>query len=309
MMGSLGWTFGSPRRLRRAERLAGLGGRVVGRDGRIGRLRLPGMLGRWFRWRDLPAPARAVVPGVVAEVRVGGGRAMSADARTEILDRIRAAFPTPSPVEVPRDYRRSIPADVDVVERFAERVADYRATVHRSTGSDLAATVAAALARRGARRLVVPAGVPEAWLEAADIERLADDPPLSKADLDAADGVITGCAVAIAETGTIVLDAGPGQGRRVLSLLPDYHLCVVEAAHDRRERPGGPRAARPAPAADVDQRPVGDERHRAPAGRGRPRPAESRGRDRLAERRRVRRASHHVTSGGARVTAARSNQP
>jgi L-lactate dehydrogenase complex protein LldF len=58
MMGALGWAFRSPRRLGRAERLAGLGGRVIGRDGRIGRLRLPGMLGRWFRWRDLPAPAR-----------------------------------------------------------------------------------------------------------------------------------------------------------------------------------------------------------------------------------------------------------
>jgi L-lactate dehydrogenase complex protein LldG len=155
---------------------------------------------------------------------------VSVDARTEVLDRIRAAFPAPSAVEVPRDYRRTIPADVDVVERFADRVADYRATVHRSTANDLAAVVAASLARRGARRLVVPAGVPDAWLDAADTERLSDDSPLSKADLDAADGVITGCAVAIAETGTIVLDAGPGQGRRVLSLLPDYHLCVVEAA-------------------------------------------------------------------------------
>jgi L-lactate dehydrogenase complex protein LldG len=155
---------------------------------------------------------------------------MSGDARTEILDRIRAAFPAPPSVEIPRDYRRTIPADVDVVERFAERVADYRATVHRSTNSDLATTVAAALTRRGAKRLVVPAGVPEAWLEAADIERLGDDPPLPKAGLDAADGVITGCAIAIAETGTIVLDAGEAQGRRALSLLPDYHLCVVEAS-------------------------------------------------------------------------------
>jgi L-lactate dehydrogenase complex protein LldG len=166
---------------------------------------------------------------VVAEVRLVGGRAVSVDARTDILDRIRAAFPAPPAVEVPRDYRRTTPSDIDIIERFAERVADYRATVGRATGVDLATVVAAALAERGARRLVVPAGIPDDWLSATDVDRLPDEPPLSKAELDAADGVITGCAIAIAETGTIVLDAGPAQGRRALSLLPDYHLCVVEA--------------------------------------------------------------------------------
>jgi hypothetical protein len=90
--------------------------------------------------------------------------------------------------------------------------------------------VAAILAGWGAKTLVVPAGVPDAWLaDAKGIERLADDPPLSKVQLDAADAVITDAAVAIAETGTIVLDARPSQGRRVLSLLPDRHLCVVPA--------------------------------------------------------------------------------
>jgi L-lactate dehydrogenase complex protein LldG len=155
------------------------------------------------------------------------------DARSEILGRIRAAYPdAPPAVAVPRDYRRRTAPDVDVVDLFAERVADYRATVRRATGPELAATVAAALRERDARRVVVPAGLPETWLaaiEAVAVERLGDDPPLSKAELDAAHGVITGCAVAIAETGTIVLDAGAGQGRRALSLLPDYHLCAVEA--------------------------------------------------------------------------------
>jgi L-lactate dehydrogenase complex protein LldG len=153
------------------------------------------------------------------------------DARSEILDRIRAAFPNPpASVEVPRDYARTGPGD-DVAALFAERVADYRATVQRVAAADLAGAIGSALGRRGARRLVVPAGVPATWLEASvEIVALGDDPPLSKADLDAADGVITGCAVAIAETGTIVLDAGEGQGRRALSLLPDYHLCIVEAS-------------------------------------------------------------------------------
>jgi L-lactate dehydrogenase complex protein LldG len=156
---------------------------------------------------------------------------VSDDARAAILARIRDAYPDPpTAVDVPRAYARTLDPGVDVVELFADRVADYRATVHRVASGDLATTIADALRRRGARRLVLPAGVPGAWLaDAPDLDRLPDEPPLSKADLDAADGVITGCAIAIAETGTIVLDAGEGQGRRVLSLLPDYHLCVVPA--------------------------------------------------------------------------------
>jgi L-lactate dehydrogenase complex protein LldG len=153
------------------------------------------------------------------------------DARAAILARIRDAYPDPpASVDVPRDYARTLPGGTDIVGLFAERVADYRATVHRVAAGDLARTVAEALDRRGSRRLVVPAGLPGEWLflaRDAGLEPLADDPPLTHADLDAGDGVITGCAVAIAETGTIVLDAGEGQGRRALSLLPDYHLCVV----------------------------------------------------------------------------------
>ena len=152
------------------------------------------------------------------------------DARSAILGRIAAALADgPAPVAIPRDYRRTTPPEVDLVERFAERVADYRATVHRTSRATLAATVAQVLAERGIGRLVVPAGIPDDWLATSGVTRLGDDPPLSHRDLDATDGVITGCAVAIAETGTIVLDAGPGQGRRALSLLPDRHLCIVEA--------------------------------------------------------------------------------
>jgi L-lactate dehydrogenase complex protein LldG len=152
------------------------------------------------------------------------------DARSAILGRIAAALADgPEPAPVPRDYRRTTPPETDLVERFAERVADYRATVHRSTGTTLAATIARVVAERGIGTLVVPAGTPDDWLGASDVRHLGDDPPLSHADLDAADGVVTGCAVAIAETGTIVLDAGAAQGRRALSLLPDRHLCIVEA--------------------------------------------------------------------------------
>jgi L-lactate dehydrogenase complex protein LldG len=151
-------------------------------------------------------------------------------ARDAVLGRIRAALADgPAPVAIPRDYARALPAGTDVVDLFAERVDDYRATVRRVTADRLAATVAAVLAGHGARRLVVPGGIPDTWLAEAVVEPVTDDPPLTWPELDRADGVITGCAVAIAETGTIVLDGGPGQGRRALSLLPDLHLCVVSA--------------------------------------------------------------------------------
>jgi L-lactate dehydrogenase complex protein LldG len=153
-----------------------------------------------------------------------------AAARAAVLARIRAISMAPAGA-IPRDYLTSLGASIDIVERFAERVADYRSLVHRASASTLAGTIAAALAGRGARSLVVPAGVPEEWLAGLHpaMERLTDDPPLTHAQLDAVDAVITGCAVAIAETGTIVLDAGSGQGRRALSLLPDRHVCIVRA--------------------------------------------------------------------------------
>jgi len=146
-------------------------------------------------------------------------------AREEMLAKIRAALADrPATPTVPREYHRTLP-DTDVVALFAERVADYPATVRQVSPADLAAAVAESL--RG--RIVVPAGVPAEWLAAADLEPLYDDPPLSVRDLDRSDGVISGCAVAIALTGTIVLDGGTAQGRRALTLLPDRHLCVVRA--------------------------------------------------------------------------------
>ncbi|MGH3378949.1 MAG: LutC/YkgG family protein [Actinoallomurus sp.] len=155
-----------------------------------------------------------------------GGEPMSS--RDQILSRVRAALsdipPTESPEDfpVPRAYERSRPGP-DVVSLLVDRLVDYKAEVHEAP--DAATAVAEALARRGARRLAAPAAIPEEWLGPAEAVR--DDPALAPAELDALDGVITGCAVAIAETGTIVLDASPDQGRRALTLVPDYHLCVV----------------------------------------------------------------------------------
>jgi L-lactate dehydrogenase complex protein LldG len=116
-----------------------------------------------------------------------------------------------------------------VVTLFAERAAEYRATVSRTTGADLPTAIAECLGRRGVRTLVVPTGIPVMWLAEANVETWYDEPPLSVTRLDAADGALTGAAVGIALTGTVILDAGPDQGRRALSLLPDYHLCVIRA--------------------------------------------------------------------------------
>jgi L-lactate dehydrogenase complex protein LldG len=150
-------------------------------------------------------------------------------ARQIILERIRDALADrPAGGPTPRDYERALPAGTDRIELFVERVGDYRATVHQTTAVDLPATIAAVLAGHHATRIAVPARIPDSWLAGSSAERVPDDPVLSHADLDRLDGVVTGCAVAIAETGTIVLDAGPDQGRRALSLLPDLHVCVVD---------------------------------------------------------------------------------
>ena len=153
------------------------------------------------------------------------------DARDAVLGRIRAALADrPPAVAIPRDYERALPSETDLAELFVERVSDYRATVHRTTAAGLPDSIASVLSARGATRLAAPVGIPDAWLAGVEVERVVDDPPLTFHDLDRLDGVITGCAVAIAETGTIVLDGMPDQGRRVLSLLPDLHVCVVMAS-------------------------------------------------------------------------------
>ncbi|WBB63049.1 LUD domain-containing protein [Streptomyces sp. WMMC500] len=157
-------------------------------------------------------------------------------AREEILSRIGAALGDVPADEPPaagpgsRRYRteRRLP---DAVALFAERAAEYRAAVTRTTEAGARTAVAAALTPRSPARLVVPRGFPGAWLPPRPPwRRLDDDPPLGAAELDAADGVLTTCALAVAETGTLVLDTGPGQGRRVLTLLPDFHLCVLRSA-------------------------------------------------------------------------------
>ncbi|WP_329235689.1 LUD domain-containing protein [Actinoallomurus sp. NBC_01490] len=154
-------------------------------------------------------------------------------AREEILRRVRAAFPggDDGDVRVPRGYRRRVPVPRgDVIALFGERVADRRAAVRHVAFDELAVAMAAMLWAREAKRVAVPADLPRGWLPGLEgVRPLADDPPLDPAALAEADGVVTGCALAIAETGTVVLDGGRAQGRRALTLIPRHHLCVVHA--------------------------------------------------------------------------------
>lgn len=154
-------------------------------------------------------------------------------ARDAILRRVRAALndvpanETPGEVRVSRTYHTHDGAPAgEIVARFVERVTEYKAVVRLVAEAELPAAIAAELEKRGVRRLAVPADAPEAWLPAG-VETLRDQGQLAHAELDRCDGVLSGCALGIAQTGTIVLDHGALQGRRAISLLPDYHLCLV----------------------------------------------------------------------------------
>jgi L-lactate dehydrogenase complex protein LldG len=188
---------------------------------------------------------------------------MSAGSKDQILARIRAANAPAG--RAPADGRARAGADPgaeadaayealareylrahhdagthDITGLFAERVADYRAVVERVPESGLPAAVARVLTARAASApagvpaatFVVPDGLPGGWLAElpAGITLARDEPSLPPAELDQLAGVVTGCAVAIAETGTIILDHGPAQGRRALTLVPDFHLVVVQSA-------------------------------------------------------------------------------
>jgi L-lactate dehydrogenase complex protein LldG len=154
--------------------------------------------------------------------------------REEILQRVRTATGGASTEEevrtgwnaVPRQYKRKgVLRRELVLELFEDRLRDYDATVVRCGRGDVARSVAGMLSERGKRRLVVPAGLAKEWLP-ADFQFVVDE-GLTAIELDGFDGVLTGSSVAIAETGTVVLQNVAGQGRRAVTLVPDYHLCMV----------------------------------------------------------------------------------
>ncbi|MER6015835.1 LutC/YkgG family protein [Streptomyces bluensis] len=115
----------------------------------------------------------------------------------------------------------------ETVDLLAENLADYRALVHRCTEEELPGTLTRLLAERGSRSALVPPGLPLSWLAGAGLPLVQDRAESTPHELDQVDSVVTGCAVAIAETGTIVLDGSPDQGRRRVTLVPDHHICVV----------------------------------------------------------------------------------
>jgi L-lactate dehydrogenase complex protein LldG len=148
---------------------------------------------------------------------------------------VRRALADVTPDE--RPYERAVPREYlrehgrrtteRTVELLAENLADYRALVHRCTAEELPPLVMRLLAGRGSREVLVPPGLPGEWLSATDAVRVPDAAADTAGRLDRVDSVVTGCAVAIAETGTLVLDGSPDQGRRRISLIPDHHICVV----------------------------------------------------------------------------------
>ncbi len=158
-------------------------------------------------------------------------------AREEILSRVRSALvdvtqPDPA-LDVPIEWEYGRPTAMpDVLVRFVEMCEDYKATVVRCSAADVADRINGLLSAAGVRSVVLPSGVEQAWRQAIEASGIAvhdDEPPLSRAELDAIDGVVTAAAVGIAETGTIVLDHASDQGRRALTLVPDTHLVVVRA--------------------------------------------------------------------------------
>ncbi|MPY57610.1 LutC/YkgG family protein [Streptomyces spongiae] len=155
--------------------------------------------------------------------------------RDAILGRVRRALAdvrqddTPYDQAIQRDYLREHGdrGVEETVDLLAENLADYRALVHRCTDEELPGVLARLLTGRGSRSVLVPPGLPASWLAGVDLPRVQDRLESTPHELDQVDSVVTGCAVAIAETGTIVLDGSPDQGRRRITLVPDHHICVV----------------------------------------------------------------------------------
>jgi L-lactate dehydrogenase complex protein LldG len=158
-------------------------------------------------------------------------------AREDILGRIRSALrDAPVAPQIPREYRRSSELDQDaLIHLLVDRLVDYKARVCVLDAAEVPERIAELLA--DARSYVVPAGLAAGWTAGlpsspAGDRRRVDSvaAPLSVAELDGVDAVVTGSAVAVAETGTIILDGSPNQGRRAISLVPDHHICVVNAS-------------------------------------------------------------------------------
>ena len=252
-MRTLAKAFSSPRLFRGSIRWSGA---IFGATKRHTVRHLPPPLNRWSASRDAPLPpsesfrswfarrvdsthtstgARSSAPLAVAKEPGAAASAESlrahGDEREVVLSSIDQALGRDRNTDIDHGefaYRRQGSLDYrNRIDRLVERLADYNAHVVQVSPDEVAGAIARILDQRGSTSVVVPRDLPDEWLSALSIDVRHDDPPLTTAQLDATDSTISGCAVAIAETGTIVLDSGPTQGRRVLSLVPDHLIIVV----------------------------------------------------------------------------------
>jgi L-lactate dehydrogenase complex protein LldG len=161
---------------------------------------------------------------------------LRASAKDEILSRIKNALrdvpddEKPEQLVIERHYRQqSAEPQTEIVKLFINRLEDYNAGVHQIKETEIAATVADLCQKYALDRLVMATDVPQEWVpEGVEAWRDEQQTPLTNEQIgESNSAVLTGCALAIAQTGTIVLDGGTAQGRRALSLLPDYAFCVV----------------------------------------------------------------------------------
>jgi L-lactate dehydrogenase complex protein LldF len=246
--------FSSARSFERAQRAARLGSRPLSRHGRIGRLPWP--LSGWSATRDLLAPPKETfrdwwrrergapeaapkrppersdlhLPRIARSTQMASKPGEPRDARGAILARIEMALKDrPEAPDIPRTYRRSTTDDrALVIARFSERVGEYKASVRSASPAELQQVLRELCNEAGAERLAIPEDLAQEW-RPEGVE-LVPDRGMSPHELDTLDGALTTSTLGIAETGTIVLTGGgEGQGRRALSLVPDYHVCIVEA--------------------------------------------------------------------------------
>jgi L-lactate dehydrogenase complex protein LldG len=163
--------------------------------------------------------------------------AVMSDSKSVILKRIQNALgrstsfeSDPDDESLKRDYNhKSSLQKKDRTQLFIERVNEYKADVEKISEQSIGLNISELCDKSGLKTLVVPAGLNEEWLTEInpDITLLHDDPQLTKEELNSSDAVLTSCFLGVAQTGTIILDAGPGQGRRALTLLPDFHICII----------------------------------------------------------------------------------
>ncbi len=257
-MRAAAWMFARPSRLRA---LTDLGARLKKFAGK-GNIPLPGWLSGWSRFRSVPLPqsdsfatwwkkerggpvsprharrSRSLTRAehTRVEPHAAGMRAEStgvttshADPREIILSSVKFANRSVDTSNlVSRDYRRPARSTVpDVLEHFAERVGDYQAVVSVTTPANLPAAISAALAARGSTSVVTAYGAPSEWLSLFEGHAVVDDGTLEMSKINGADAVVTGCTAGIAETGTVVLNCEPNEGRRIITLLPDHHVVVI----------------------------------------------------------------------------------